>query len=223
MWCIPPKQSAAFVYHMEDVLAVYQKPYDSRHPVLCMDETFKQLIGQVREPLPMIPGEIERVDHVYQRNGVASLFIAFEPLAGWRTVTVTDHRRRQEWAWFMRELIDGRYKQADKIILVMDQLNTHTSASFYQVFEPAEAKRLADKLEIHHTPKHGSWLNMAEIELAALSKQCLSRRIARQATLVKQIQAWQVKRNGNKNKVDWQFTNEKARTKLKRLYPSIED
>lgn len=188
-----------------------------------MDETFKQLIGQKREPLPTIPGQVQRVDHVYVRHGVASLFVACEPLAGWRTVTVTDHRRRVEWALFVRELIDGRYKNADKIVLVMDQLNTHTAASLYEAFAPKDAKRLADKLEIHHTPKHGSWLNIAEIELAALSKQCLSRRIAKQQTLVTQIEAWQTTRNARKNKVNWQFTTKAARIKLKRLYPSIED
>jgi DDE superfamily endonuclease len=220
MWCIPPKQSAEFVYHMEDVLEVYTRPHDPRRPVVCMDETFKQLIGETRDPLPPIPGRVERFDHVYVRNGVASLFLAFEPLAGWRTITATDHRRRLEWALFVKSLIDGRYKDAEKVVLVMDQLNTHSPASLYEAFTPAEAKRIADKLEIHHTPKHGSWLNMAEIELSALGRQCLSRRIAKQETLAAQIKLWQTQRNDAKAKVDWRFTTADARIKLKKLYPS---
>jgi hypothetical protein len=221
MWCIPPKQSAEFVYHMEDVLEVYQRPLDPKRPVVCMDETFKQLIGESREPLPMTPGSVERFDHVYVRNGVASLFLAFEPLAGWRTVAVTDHRRRLEWAAFVKSLVDGRYKDADKIVLVMDQLNTHSAASLYEAYEPAEAKRIADKLEIHHTPKHGSWLNMAEIELSALGRQCLARRIAKATTLIACIDDWLKQRNAAEIKVDWQFTTADARIKLRRLYPSI--
>lgn len=205
---------------MEDVLDVYTRPYDPKRPVVCMDETFKQLIGQTREPLPTRPGDVERFDHVYVRNGVASLFLAFEPLAGWRTIAVTDHRRRLEWATFIKSLVDGRYKDADKIVLVMDQLNTHSKASLYEAFAPAEAKRIADKLEIHHTPKHGSWLNMAEIELSALGRQCLSRRIAKLQTLIEQIDAWQTKRNASGTKADWQFTTADARVKLTRLYPS---
>ena len=165
MWCIPPKQSAEFVFHMEDVLEVYHRPYDPNRPVVCMDETFKQLIGEVRDPLPAQPGAVERYDHVYTRNGVASLFMACEPLAGWRHVAATAHRCRSDWAHFMRDLLDGRYRDAERVVLVMDQLNTHSPASLYQAFAPAEAKRLADRLEVHHTPKHGSWLNMAEIEL----------------------------------------------------------
>lgn len=221
MWCIPPKQSAEFVYHMEDVLEVYKRPYDPKRPVVCMDETFKQLIGQTREPLPMRPGDVERYDHVYVRNGVASLFLAFEPLAGWRTVTVTDRRRRLEWASFVKSLVDGRYRDAEKVVLVMDQLNTHSAASLYEAFAPAEAQRIADRLEIHQTPKHGSWLNMAEIELGVLGRQCLNRRIAKQATLVEQVAAWEAARNQAATKVDWQFTTADARIKLVRLYPSI--
>jgi hypothetical protein len=221
MWCIPPKQSAEFVYHMEDVLEVYQRPLDPLRPVVCMDETFKQLIGETREPLPPAPGRVERFDHVYVRNGVASLFLAFEPLAGWRSVTVTDHRRRLEWAAFVKALVDGRYPHADKIVLVMDQLNTHSAASLYEAYEPAEAKRIADKLEIHHTPKHGSWLNMAEIELSALGRQCLARRIAQAPTLTAHIDQWIHRRNAAGVKVDWQFTTADARIKLRRLYPSI--
>jgi hypothetical protein len=195
MWCIPPKQSAGFVYHMEDVLAVYCRPYDPKRPVVCMDETFKQLIGETRAPLPPRPGAVERYDHVYMRNGVASLFVASEPLAGWRHVAVTAHRRRGDWAVFIRALLDGRYREAERVVLVMDQLNTHSPASLYEAFAPAEAKRLADRLEIHHTPKHGSWLNMAEIELSALARQCLARRIAHPDTLQRRIEQWEDKRN----------------------------
>jgi hypothetical protein len=206
---------------MEDVLEVYQRPLDPRRPVVCMDETFKQLIGETREPWPAVPGSVERFDHVYVRNGVASLFLAFEPLAGWRTVAVTDHRRRIEWAAFVKSLVDGRYRDADRIVLVMDQLNTHSAASLYEAYEPAEAKRIADKLEIHHTPKHGSWLNMAEIELSALGRQCLAQRIAKAQTLTTHIDQWLQRRNAAGIKVDWQFTTADARIKLRRLYPSI--
>ena len=222
MWCIPPKRSAEFVYHMEDVLKVYHRPHDPRRPVVCMDETFKQLIGETREPLPMRPGDDGRFDHVYTRNGTASLCLAFEPLAGWRTVQVTDHRRRLEWAAFVRSLLDGRYRDAERVVLVMDQLNTHSAASLYEAFGPAEAERLADRLEVHHTPKHGSWLNMAEIELSALGRQCLGRRIARQSTLAEQVAAWVTARNAAQAKVSWQFTTADARVKLRRLYPSFD-
>jgi hypothetical protein len=221
MWCIPPKQSAEFVYHMEDVLEVYKRPYDSRRPVVCMDETFKQLIGETREPLPPRPGSSERFDHVYVRKGVASLFIAFEPLRAWRTVAVTDQRRRLEWAEFIRSLLTGRYRRAEKLVLVMDQLNTHSAASLYEAFPPTTAKRLADRLEIHHTPKHGSWLNMAEIELSVLGRECLDRRIAQRAMLAREIDHWLTARNRHKTSVKWQFTTADARIKLRRLYPSI--
>jgi hypothetical protein len=222
MWCIPPKQSAEFVYHLEDVPDVYQRPPDPMRPVVCMDETFKQLIGETREPLPPAPGRVERFDHVDVRNGVASLFVAFEPLTGWRHVAVTDHRRRLEWASFIKALVDGRYRHAEKIVLVMDQLNTHSAASLYEAFAPEEAKRLASRLEIHHTPKDGSWLNMAEIDLGALGRQCLGWRIGKQGTLAATIGAWEKQRNAATRKVNWQFTTADARIKLHRLYPSIE-
>jgi DDE superfamily endonuclease len=222
MWCIPEKHSAEFVYHMEDVLEVYHRPDDPKRPVVCVDETFKQLIGERREPLPMKPGAVERFDHIYTRNGVASLFLACEPLAGWRHVAVTDHRRRTDWAMFIRSLLEGRYREADRLVLVMDQLNTHSPVSLYEAFPPEEAKRLADRLEIHHTPKHGSWLNQAEIELSALSRQCLARRIARQDTLKCRIAEWQAQRNAAATKVDWQFTTANARIKLRSLYPSLQ-
>ena len=221
MWCIPPKQSAEFVFHMEDVLEVYRRPYDATRPVVCLDETFKQLIGETRAPLPAKPGAVERYDHVYVRNGVASLFLACEPLAGWRHVAVTENRRRTAWAHVVRELLEGRYRDAETLVLVMDQLNTHSPASLYETFPPAEAKRLAERLEIHHTPKHGSWLNMAEIELSALAKQCLARRIARKATLERQVRSWELARNAARARVQWHFTTDDARIKLRSLYPSI--
>jgi hypothetical protein len=222
MWCIPPKQSAEFVYRMEDVLEVYRRPYDPKRPVVCMDEASKQLIGEAREPLPPRPGAVERYDHVYVRNGVASLFLASEPLAGWRHVAVTEHRCRRDWAHFIRSLADGRYRDAERIVLVMDQLNTHSPASLYEAFPPDEAKRIADRLEIHHTPKHGSWLNIAEIELSALARQCLSRRIAHAETLRRRIGHWTHRRNAAGSKVAWQFTTADARIKLRSLYPSLD-
>ncbi len=188
--------------------------------MVCVDETFKQLIGETREPLPPRPGAVERYDHVYVRNGVASLFLACEPLQGWRCVEVTSQRRRTDWAGFIRFLLEGRYRQAERVVLIMDQLNTHSPASLYEAFPPEEANRLADRIEIHHTPKHGSWLNMAEIELSALGRQCLSRRIARADTLKRQIAAWEDRRNACTTRVQWQFTTEDARTKLRSLYPS---
>ncbi len=222
MWCIPPKQSAEFVYHMEDVLEVYRRPYDPRRPVVCMDETFKQLIGEAREPLPPKPGAVERYDHVYVRNGVASLFVASEPLAGWRHVAVTERRRRCDWAHFIRSLVEGRDRDAERIVLVMDQLNTHSPASLYEAFPPAEAGRLAARLEIHHTPKHGSWLNIAEIDLGALARQCLSRRIAHPDTLRRPVEHWAHQRNAAGAKIAWQFTTADARIELRSLYPSLD-
>jgi DDE superfamily endonuclease len=222
MWCIPETPSAEFVFHMEDVLEVYHRPYDPKRPVVCVDETFKQLIGETRQPLPPRPGSVERVDHVYTRNGVASLFLACEPLAGWRHIEVTEHRRRTDWAGFIRSLLEGRYREADQVVLVMDQLNTHSPASLYEAFPPEEAKCFAERIKIHHTPKHGSWLNMAEIELSALGRQCLSRRIARADTLKRQIAAWEDSRNAGSARVLWQFTTQDARTNLRSLYPSLQ-
>ena len=207
---------------MEDVLEVYHRPRDSKRPVVCLDETSKQLIGEIRAPLPPRPGVPMRYDSEYVRNGTASLFIAFEPLAGWRHVETTDSRCRGDWAWFVKDLVDGRYKDAEKIVLVMDQLNTHSTASLYEAFEPEEAWRLAAKLEIHHTPKHGSWLNMAEIELSILGRQCLDERMEDKPTLKREAAAWEAKRNQKHCRVDWQFTAANARVKLKRLYPSVQ-
>ena len=223
MWCIPEAHSAEFVFHMEDVLEVYHRSFDAKRPVVCVDETFTQLIGESREPLPMArsAGAVERYDHVYVRNGTANLFLACEPLAGWRHVAVTESRRRTDWALFIRSLLEGRYCEAERVVLVMDQLNTHSPASLYEAFPPEEAKRLADRLEIHHTPKHGSWLNMAEVELSALARQCLSRRIAQRDRLDRRVAQWQADRNAAEAKVTWQFTTADARVKLRSLYPSL--
>ena len=218
---MPPKANAAFVCNMEDVLEVYIQPNDSKCPQVCMDETSKQLLADVQEPLPVQPGQPQRVDYEYKREGVADLFMFFEPLAGKRYVKVTDQRTRKDWAIAMQELADGIYPQAEKIVIVMDNLNTHSPASFYETFEPDEARRLINRFEFHYTPKHGSWLNMAEIELGILIRQCLSRRIADKATLASEVKAWQNDRNAKVVKVDWQFTTADARIKLKHLYPEI--
>ena len=221
MWCIPPKQSAAFVYHMEDVLEVYQRQHDPKRPVVCLDETFRQLIGEAREPLPPAPGRVERYDCVYVRNGTASLFLAFEPLAGWRHVAVTEGRKRTDWAGFVRALLDGRYADAEKVVLVMDQLNTHSPASLYDAFPPEEAKRLADRLEIHHTPKHGSWLNLAEVEFSALARD-LPERVGSRPDLERHVAAWERRRNGAGITAEWRFTTADARIRLRKLYPTID-
>jgi hypothetical protein len=220
-WCIPPAHNAEFVWHMEEVLDVYQRPYDPQRPVICLDEASKQLLAEVRAPLPPAPGQVAREDCEYERHGTANLFITTEPLRGWRHVTVTDQRRRVDFAPVIRELVDVHFPDAERITLVMDNLNTHTPASLYEAFEPAEAKRLADKLEIHYTPKHGSWLNMAEIELSVLARQCLAARLPDKATLQEQVAAWEQARNQHGVRIDWQFTTADARIKLKRLYPSI--
>jgi hypothetical protein len=219
-WCIPPKQSSEFVWRMEDVLDVYCRPYDPRFPQVCMDETSKQLLGEVRPPEPVIPGYPAHIDNEYERLGTANLFLFCEPLRGWRQVRVTERRTKVDWALAVRELVDVHYPNADRIVLVMDNLNTHTPASLYEAFDPAEAKRLADKLEIHQTPKHGSWLNIAEIELSVLARQGLDRRIDSRARLIQETAAWEAERNASQRGVDWRFTTADARVKLKRLYPS---
>jgi hypothetical protein len=221
-WCIPPKANAEFVCKMEDVLDVYQRPYDPKRPQICLDEASKQLIGETRTPVPAAPGRPAREDYEYVRNGTASLFMIFEPLAGKRHVKVTGRRTRKDFAQVVKELVDELYPSAEKIVLVMDNLNTHGVPSLYEAFEPAEAKRIADKLEIHYTPKHGSWLDMAEIELGILSRQCLDRRIEDIEKLTHEVAAWERQRNESGAKVDWRFTTAGARVKLKRLYPSIE-
>jgi transposase len=207
---------------MEDVLDVYCRPYDPRYPVVCMDESSKQLLADVRPPLPMEPGQPQRVDDHYERGGTCNLFLACEPLRGWREVKVTTQRRRVDWAHFVRELVDIHYPDADRIVLVMDNLNTHTPASLYQAFAPAEAKRIWDRLELHYTPKHGSWLNVAECEFSVLSRHCLHRRIAEQEALQAEISAWQRDRNQQAGKVKWQFTTADARIRLAHLYPKID-
>jgi len=207
---------------MEDVLDVYKRPYDPKRPMVCLDETSKQLIAETRVPVPASPGQPARHDYEYKRNGVANLFMIFEPLAGRRHVKVTRRRTKKDWAQCVREMVDQMYPDAECIVLVMDNLNTHSKASLYEAFEPAEAKRIADKLEIHYTPKHGSWLDMAEIELGILSRQCLADRVDNMERLDREVVASEQKRNAKKAKVDWQFTTDDARIKLKRLYPSIE-
>ena len=207
---------------MEDVLDVYKRPYDPKRPNVCLDETSKQLIGETRTPVPACPGQPARYDYEYKRNGVANLFMMCEPLVGKRHVKVTERRTKIDWAYCVREMVDQIYPDAEQIVLVMDNLNTHNKSSLYEAFEPAEAKRIADKLEIHYTPKHGSWLDMAEIELGILARQCLSRRIDNMEQLKDEVAAWQAIRNTAEAKVNWRFTTEDARIKLKRLYPSIE-
>ena len=206
---------------MEDVLSVYVRPYDEKRPQVCMDEISKQLVSETRQPLPMQPGEPEGYDYEYERQGVRNLFMAFEPLAGRRYVKVTEHRTKRDWALFIRELVDVQYPQADKVVLVLDNLNTHILSALYEVFAPEEARRLIDKLELHYTPKHGSWLNMAEIEWSVLSRQCLDRRIGHEEELQREVAAWQERRNTGQAKVNWRFTTQDARIKLKHLYPSV--
>lgn len=204
---------------MEDVLSVYERPYEPARPLICLDEAAKQLLVEVRAPLPLAPGQPERVDYEYARQGTAALFITFEPLAGQRHVFVHDQRTRADFAAVIKTLVDECYPQAERLVLVMDQLNTHGVASLYAAFPPAEARRLAEKLEIHHTPKHGSWLNMAELELSVLARQCLEERMDNRERLAREITAWQRARNGHAVRVNWRFTTADARIKLKRLYP----
>jgi hypothetical protein len=221
-YCIPPEQNADFVAAMEDVLDVYCLEYDPRWPQVCMDEQSRQLIKETRTPLAAAPGKPQREDYEYERNGTANLFMFVEPLTGWRQVTVTERRTAVEWAHQIRDLVDVHYPQAERIRLVMDNLNTHKVASLYEAFAPAEARRIAQHLEIHHTPKHGSWLNMAEIELSALTQQCLDRRIPDIDTLRRETTVWATERNARQKGVDWRFTTPDARIKLKRLYPQIQ-
>ncbi len=207
---------------MEDVLETYVKPYDCKRPVVCVDEGGKQLIGDLREPLPLRPGSPAKQDYEYEREGMANLFMAFEPLAGQRNVVVTERKTYADFARFLRIVSDDWYSHADKVVLVCDNLNTHGPASRYEAFEPAEARRLADRFEWHYTPKHGSWLNMAETELSVIARQCLDRRIPDMATLKAEVAAWEQQRNEAVVKVVWQFTTADARVKLKKLYPTIQ-
>jgi len=206
---------------MEDVLEVYTRPYDPRRPQLCLDEASKQLVADVRPPLSARPGSVAKRDYEYERHGTAALFMVSEPLAGQRYVRVRDRRTAVDWAHVVKEVIDELYPDAERIVLVMDQLNTHTPASLYEAFPPAEAKRLADKLEVHYTPKHGSWLDMAEIELSVLARQCLDDRFADQPTLSAAVAAWETERNASHTAIDWRFTTADARIKLKHLYPAL--
>jgi len=206
---------------MEDVLDVYHRPYDPLRPQVCLDEASKQLISETRPSIPPQPRQVRRVDAEYRRNGTASVFMMTVPLEGKRHVRVREHRKREDFAEVVRELCDELYPEAEKIVLVMDNLNTHNTASLYEAFEPKEARRLAEKLEIHYTPKHGSWLNMAEIELSVLSRQCMDDYFETQEQLAEQIATWERSRNENNVGIDWRFTTTDARIKLKRLYPSI--
>ena len=208
---------------MEDVLEVYIRPYDPRFPQVCLDETSRQLLAEVTPPRPVIPGHPAQEDHEYVREGVVNLFLICEPLRGWRHITVSERRTRLDFAHCIRDLVDVHYPEAERIVLVLDHLNTHTPASLYEAFPAAEARRLADKLEIHYTPKHGSWLDMAEIELSALAGQCLDRRLPDRATLEREVRAWEEARNAASTTIDWRFTTADARIKLKHLYPSFEN
>ena len=206
---------------MEDVLEVYSRPYDANFPVVCMDESSIQLIGEVSDPIPAAPGHPELVDDEYVRKGVASIFLEVEPLGGKRQVKITERRTRQDWAFFVREMLEERYPDAEKVVLVMDNLNTHSIASLYATFPPEEAQKLAGRLELHFTPKHGSWLNISEIELSVLKRQCLAGRIDCIEKMRKKVAAWNTDRNNRQTKVDWQFRTDDARIKLKRLYPKL--
>ena len=206
---------------MEDVLEVYKRPYNEKRPVVCMDELNKQTVKEIQTPLPAEPGKPQRFDTEYERNGTSNIFLSFEPLRGKRQLKVTPRRTKVDWAHYIKKLVDEEYSQAEKIVLVQDNLNTHTGASLYEAFEPSEAKRILEKIEFHYTPKHGSWLNMAEIELSHLSRQCLDRRIPDPETLEKEVNAWLKKRNQEASRVDWHFTAEDARIKLKKLYPTL--
>jgi hypothetical protein len=217
---IPPRKSAAFVWRMEEVLDLYEQPYDPLRPVVCFDERPCQLIGEVREPLPMKPGHVERFDSEYERGGVCWVLMSFEPLTGWREVVVTERRRKQEFAHSMRRLAEEVYPQAEKIRVVLDNLSTHTAAAFYESFSAEVARKLARRIEFVYTPVHGSWLNMVEIEISVLVRQCLKQRLSGIETLSREVQAWTSQRNQAGASVDWRFRTEEARIKLRSLYPS---
>ncbi len=222
MWCIPPEQNAAFVCAMENVLEVYHRPYDPKRPVVCMDEASKQLVKETRVPQLARPGQLRRFDYEYERNGTANIFMFCEPMAGRRQVTVTDRRTKCDWAEQIRTLLDAHYRRAERVTLVMDNLNTHSLASLYEAFKPSEARRLIKRLEVVYTPKHGSWLNMAEIELSVLSRQCMGGRVPDKPTLVAAVDRWQKDRNTSRETIDWRFTTADARIKLRRLYPTVQ-
>ena len=221
MWCIPPGRDAEFVAGMEDVLDVYHRPYDEKRPLVCLDESNKQLIGEVIVPIPAEPGQPERFDHEYVRNGVMNLFMLTMPLLGWRAVRVTDRRTMVDFAEVVRWLVEEVCEEAEKVVLVMDNLNTHRIASLYEAFPAEQARRIVEKLEIHHTPKHGSWLNMAEIELSVLARQCLDRRIEPKEDLERCVAAWEEARNERGDQIRWRFTTADARIELRRLNPVL--
>ncbi len=222
MWCIAPEANAEFVCAMENVLEVYKRPYDPQRPVVCLDEKSKQLVGEVCRPIAARPGEVQRCDYEYVRNGTANLFMLVEPLRGWRHVNVTTRRTKTDLASQVKELVDVHYPKARKITLVMDNLNTHRMSSLYEAFEPAEARRLIEKIEVVHTPKHGSWLDMAECELSVLEKQALGERVGDETELRKRVNCWKDDRNNRSKRIDWQFRTADARIKLRRLYPQIQ-
>lgn len=219
-WCIPPTANADFVYHMEDVLDVYQRPTDPRRPLVCVDERPVQLLADTRDPLPLRAGESPKEDYEYTRHGTCNLFMTFTPLLNQRRVRVTARRTQADFAEWVKDLVDVQHPEAEVIVLVCDNLNIHTPAALYATFAPAEARRLTEKLEIHYTPKHGSWLNMAEIELSVLGRQCLDRRLADSDTVKREVAAWEARRNASQASIDWRFTTQDARIKLKKLYPS---
>ena len=219
---IPPEANAAFVAAMEDVLEVYQRPHDPERPLVCLDETSKQMVAETRTPIPVQPGQKARYDYEYERKGVANLFMIFAPLEGWRHVKVTDHHAAIDYAQVLKELSDTHFPGAAKIVLVQDNLSTHKPASLYEAFPAAEARRLSERFEWHYTPKHGSWLDMAESELGVLATQCLDRRIPDKQNLIEEVAAWEEHRNKHHAKADWQFTTDDARVKLKKLYPQFE-
>ena len=220
---IPPEHDGEYVARMEDVLEVYQRPYEPAIPVICMDEKSVQLLKETRPSISATAGRPERVDYEYERNGTANIFMFCEPLAGWRQTRVTERRTKLDWACAVRDLLDGRYAEARLVVLVMDNLNTHSIGSFYEAFPPAEARRLTQRLEIHYTPKHGSWLNMAENELSSLTRQCLSRRIGTIEQMRTEVAAWDQARNRDAVKINWRFSVDQARIKLRRVYPQLQN
>ena len=219
---IPPKQNAAFVAAMEDILELYKRPYDEEFPLVCMDEQPVQLVKETRMPLPARPGQPRRYDHHYERAGTANIFLFTEPLGHWRRASVRQRRTAVDWAQQLRTLLEDDYPDADKVILVCDNLNTHTIGSFYEAFAPAVARRLVERIEIHHTPKHGSWLNVAECELSVLSRHCLRNRTATITELQHKVEPWYQGRNASQRTVNWHFTTDDARIRLKHLYPQIQ-
>ena len=221
MWCIPPEQNAEFVCAMENVLEVYHRLYDAKRPVVCLDEKSKQLVSEICKPIPARPGEVERCDYEYIRNGTANLFMMVEPLGGWRHVNVTTRRTKEDFAGQVKELVEVHYPEAEKITLVMDNLNTHRLSSLYAAFTPEEARRLIDRIEVVHTPKHSSWLDMAECELSVLERQALGERVGDEAELRQRVTSWESDRNHRFKGIDWQFRTSDARIKLRRLYPKI--